>query len=84
MVKEFQDRISGLSSKLETKLTQALQGKVETEVSKAKEGMRAELDSGDVQRSCAAAASVSANLLERNILFCIRNMTLDSRESTDV
>ena len=79
--KEFNDRITGLSSKLETKLTQALQGKVETEVSKVKDAMRAEIRTTDSQMSYAAATTFSVNPLEKNI--CIRNLNLDSRESTD-
>ena len=73
--KEFNERISGLSSKLETKLTQALQGKVKTEVSKAKDAMRAEIKTAGAQTTYAAAVSFSGNVLERNI--CIRILNLD-------
>ena len=78
---EFNDRISGLSNKLETKLTQVLKGRVESEVSKAKETIRAELDASDTARSYAAVTSVSENPILRNV--CIRNMCVDSRKTSD-
>ena len=62
-------------------MTQALQGKVETEVSKVKDAMRAEIRTTDSQMSYAAATTFSVNPLEKNI--CIRKLNLDSRESTD-
>ena len=58
---EFNDRISELSNKLETKLTHVLKGRVESEVLKAKETIRAELDASDTARSYAAVTSVSEN-----------------------
>ena len=84
---EFNDRIDGLASKLECKIKQSIEGKIETTLNQAKEDLKRDIDLSSVKRDITAVKKSYAEItnsevgIENNIV--IRNYEVDARESTD-